>query len=602
MDIHILKAQWEFFGLRAPVFSWLVSAGIIVYGLSILLWQFRESKIRQGALSFADKKLKALQRKHSALRGRRHGISRSFLTDIDGILHDLPLLRNAWQTISSSLVGAVDKNGEECFWIGEDVGAVFNETMTAENRDYRNATAVITGVGLLATFLAILVALLDVRLTNNRIQGLDLLIQGLSGKFLSSVVAVACATTLVFFEKALFYPVKARVLALCATLREVLPKLTPAQILLDGRREILDRLDSFKNRDAGLVESMGESLARSIEPALERMSAAFKESLGGATADQFKQMSEVLAGSALMMEQMNSRLAMTGEVLTNMAETARCTAADETASRRTHVEQMSGAVDDLMGKLQVRTGESVGAMEKAMAALALDMTCKMTEASNNMAAAVEKVSEASTGGAAKVIEQAGALIAKNGELLSALLERHSAEMSKMDDLRGTLDSTLTQFTDAIGRYSETTEGLSGLAVEVNKSIASLAGITRAVAESQETAGRLLTSSSGQIERLQGYAADQEEAWRRMQTSMADYQKMFQIVEAQANELLSQIAHHLGGYSSVTEKHFSLLATTADNFISQAAGRLSGSIDELGEQLDVLHGAMSKMASVSRSVR
>jgi hypothetical protein len=43
-------------------------------------------------------------------------------------------------------------------------------------------------------------------LANNRIQGLDLLIQGLSGKFLSSVVAVACATTLVFFEKSLFLP------------------------------------------------------------------------------------------------------------------------------------------------------------------------------------------------------------------------------------------------------------------------------------------------------------------------------------------------------------------------------------------------------------
>jgi hypothetical protein len=59
---------------------------------------------------------------------------------------------------------------------------------------------------------------------------------------------------------------------------------------------------------------------------------------------------------------------------------------------------------------------------------------------------------------------------------------------------------------------------------------------------------------------------------------------------------------LSGYSNVTEKHFSLLTTTADNFISQATGRLSGSIDELGEQLDSLHVVVNKMASASQIMR
>jgi hypothetical protein len=84
--------------------------------------------------------------------------------------------------------------------------------------------------------------------------------------------------------------------------------------------------------------------------------------------------------------------------------------------------------------------------------------------------------------------------------------------------------------------------------------------------------------------------------------MTGYETMFQTVEGHARELLAQIARHLGGYSSVTEKHFTLLATTADNFISQATGRLSGSIDELGEQLDELHDAVSKMACASQDMR
>ena len=186
--------------------------------------------------------------------------------------------------------------------------------------------------------------------------------------------------------------------------------------------------------------------------------------------------------------------------------------------------------------------------------------------------------------------------------MAALIERQGAEMARVDAMRDALDSTLRQFTHALGQRNETTEGLERLAAEVNRNISSLAGITQSVAESQETAARLLASSSGQIERLTGFAREQEEVWQRIQASMTSYDAMFQAVEGHAGELLDQIARHLGGYSSVTEKHFTLLTTTADNFISQAAGRLSGSIDELGEQLDELHDAVNKMACASQQMR
>ena len=31
----LLKTQWEFFGLRAPAFSWVASAGIIAYFIMV---------------------------------------------------------------------------------------------------------------------------------------------------------------------------------------------------------------------------------------------------------------------------------------------------------------------------------------------------------------------------------------------------------------------------------------------------------------------------------------------------------------------------------------------------------------------------------------
>jgi ABC-type transporter Mla subunit MlaD len=457
-------------------------------------------------------------------------------------------------------------------------------------------------VGLLATFLAILVALLDVRLANNRIQGLDLLIQGLSGKFLSSVVAVACATTLVFFEKGLFHPVKVRTLALGATLRNLLPRLTPSQILLDSHKEIVDLLESLRGKDAAVASKLTQGLAPAIEPALGRMAVTVNESLTGAASGEFGQMSESAGSTAAVLQQMNTQLAMTGNVLNELVELATRTAGHEAASRQTQIEQMTGAVGSLMGRLKDHTGESMGSMEKAMAAITLDMSHKMTDLSTRVAAVIEQAFERSTGSARGVLDQAGSLASRSADQLAALLERHSAEMGRMDALRDTLDSTLRQFMHALERHNGTTEGLSSLAADVNRNISSLAGITRSVAESQETAARMLASSSGQIDRLTGFAQEQEEVWQQIQASMTSYDAMFQTVEGHAKELLAQIARHLGGYSSVTEKHFTLLATTADNFISQATGRLSGSIDELGEQLDELHDAVNKMACASQNMR
>ena len=602
MIIHLLKAQWELFGLRAPAFSWLVSAGLIAYCASILFRQLRESKIRQRTLSVADRRLDGLDQGHPAAEDRRSGISGRLLQKIDGIFNDLPSLVTAWQTISASVISKTDRNGQERFWIAEDIGAVFSESAAAGSQGYRNASAIITGVGLLATFLAILIALLDVRLANNRIQGLDLLIQGLSGKFLSSVVAVACATTLVFFEKGLFYPVKVRTLALGVTLRNLLPRLTPSQILLDSHKEIVDQLEALRGRDAAFASELGQGLAHTIEPALDTMAVRFNESLTGAAQSQVGHMSESPGSTAAMLKQMNSQLAMTGRVLNDLVELATRTAANEAASRQTQVEQMTGAVGNLMGRLEDHTGESVGSMEKAIAAITLDMSHKMTDLSTRMAAVIEQASQRSMGSTREVLDHAGSLASRSTEQLAALLEKHSAEMARADALRGAFDNTLREFMSAIGRHNETTEGLASLAAETNRNISYLAGIARSVAESQETAARMLDSSSGQIERLTGFAREQEEVWERIQASMTGYETMFQTVEGHARELLAQIARHLGGYSSVTEKHFTLLATTADNFISQATGRLSGSIDELGEQLDELHDAVSKMACASQDMR
>ena len=67
---------------------------------------------------------------------------------------------------------------------------------------YNAVPGVLTGIGLLMTFVAILDGLSHVSVTANMdVQGIGGLINGLSGKFVSSIVAVTCAVCFVFVER-----------------------------------------------------------------------------------------------------------------------------------------------------------------------------------------------------------------------------------------------------------------------------------------------------------------------------------------------------------------------------------------------------------------
>ena len=205
--MFLLKAQWALLGLKAPAFSWLVSGAILVYCMCVYLRHRRGSRYQTHAIFVAEKKLAALR---DNLTDPGNGVPRKLYDLIADVFNGLPLLRFPWQRISSSIIRRPDKSGQIRFWAGEDMARIFDEVIT-DSHAYKTAPTVITGIGLLATFVAILVALLDVKLANNRVQGLDLLVQGLSGKFLSSIVALACALCSSMLKKG-YYTLFARVL------------------------------------------------------------------------------------------------------------------------------------------------------------------------------------------------------------------------------------------------------------------------------------------------------------------------------------------------------------------------------------------------------
>lgn len=641
--MFLLKAQMEFFGLKAPAFSWFVSAGLIMFSLAIYLKYHRMCTLRRSIFKTATQQLNGLLSEEPKRTGR--GMPVQLYDAIDEMFSGSPLLRTGWQNISSYIVRKTGRDGKEVIWTTKPANEIFDHESPISTHSYKTAPAIISGIGLLATFLAILVSLMDVRFMGSRIQGLDLLVQGLSGKFLSSVVALSCATFLMAVEGLLFPPVRRSFDSLVSTVTAALPQLTQAQMLSDLQDQMKRRSDRFStfcvefpNQIAGSFSTAADPLfkgmtaviqhlstimkteqernrestndqlkdllsnfEKSLQVSLESLAVRFNDCLSNSTREHFDEVATSLSGTGALIEQMNAQFLQNQNVLRDLINLSKNTTTDQMTIGRSQVEQLTAVVTELMVSLQEKTGESIGSIERTMSAVTTNISDKVSDITAHMAAKVQESSEASTKSAKQLLDEAGTLNSRTALHLAQLMERHSAELTKADQLRSLLESTLREFTASMSGYGRVTRDLQKLGSEVNETMASLHEVAKLVVESQEATARVSLSTADNLESARVFSLTQREAWSNIQESMVHYESLFERVEGHAKELLTQIGLHLGNYSDSTQKHFSQLTSTANNFIAEATGRLAGSVDELGEQLDELQTSVAGIVQVSKTM-
>lgn len=153
--------------------------------------------------------------------------------------------REWWQALEESFECYASANGREGWFITRPPAESMTEddviSSLYHSSFYQVVPSILTALGLLATFIAILVALsgvtYDAQDPTHPITGIDKLINGLAGKFLSSIVALILSVIFIFFEKKVcerqILRSYDRVIRRC---KEILPFLSQPRILLDIQR------------------------------------------------------------------------------------------------------------------------------------------------------------------------------------------------------------------------------------------------------------------------------------------------------------------------------------------------------------------------------
>jgi hypothetical protein len=630
--LPFLLETHAFFGLDAPIISWLAALGIalaaLYFGSRLML---RTYTIRR---KFAKLSKSVAKISRDTPLGPGSGLPIDAFDRLRELLDKSPLMADAWRTHCSKRVLRRTGERDEEVWFTAPAVSTFSDGLfdLVLNRGFYSALpGVLTGVGLMFTFIAILIALLHVHLTDNKVQGLDLLIGGLSGKFVSSIVALAAATFLILIEKPIL-----RGLGLClhefqVELDRFLPTLSEAQLLADLGRDIGEQSVAFRAFNADLSQRLRQSFTESMGPTLTRMVSViedlstllraaeaqkqdsitgslehllarletsltrtfdemgnrFRESISGSAMTEFQRVGESLAGTAKLLESMNGQFHGTQAMLNEIVQLANKTTTEQLDMGKQQVEGLTQVLRGLMTELQERTGSSMDSMSATLTAVVHELTGKVTALSEQMSANMAQSSNAATSAASHVLQTAESWSERSAAQLANLLERYESHLGSAQELRRLLDDSLGGFMNALGQYRSVSQDVQQLTVEFHGAVTGVAGVVKGMRDTQDSVQQVLSLTARQIEALSVANGDQRQLWEGINASMDHYRQLFTKVDEDAASLLRQIAQHLRDYIETSQKGFDGLVEASNEHFANATQKLAGSVDELDEALQTL---------------
>jgi hypothetical protein len=306
----IATAIWEFLtrdiafwgGLHSPVLSWLGACAMTLYfawHVSRLIHGVMGTarafhRIRQDLAELADTR-RRLYGESQWLKARmpggaqrtRAGTAALTCTDLDDVqkldktLQQEPLFQQPWAQYRKTLVV------ERVPWFVEPrifstyPAAEFfsQETLFAGRLNlafYHQLPSLMTGIGLLLTFVAILVGLSKLHAEGAIIVGIDGLINGLAGKFLTSIVGLICANLFVMIEHRVVARLNHLHLELLDIIDELFPRKTLEQMVENLALPAEGDRTAVARPSADLGDGWIQASADRLSPAVAALTAAVR--------------------------------------------------------------------------------------------------------------------------------------------------------------------------------------------------------------------------------------------------------------------------------------------------------------------------------------
>ena len=342
---------------------------------------------------------------------------------------------------------------------------------------------ILTALGLLGTFLGILLGLYSVNvLEGGQVTGIEGLINGLAGKFASSIVALFLSIIITIFEKRYYSKLVRTCMDIQRTMNRIFPRRSTEKLLiqlLKYEEEQTAALKSFSTDMSGHLKQgvqeginpLIEKLVNSIEEikkekqqsstsAISSMVSDFKTSLTGAAGAEITNMAAVINEATAVMSNFASNNKEFESKVNYMIETLDETIRHQQSQFKYHVEQ----VNDLISIQASNLRKILDDLEQKMSHY-IQLTDSTKELQVNMQEVADKLLNAgenfvdSAGSFEQIngsIEQLKQLSEQDLQRFNQSIEQWNTQVNAIKSVENSISNILGNVHDALLSYSAQT--------------------------------------------------------------------------------------------------------------------------------------------------
>jgi ElaB/YqjD/DUF883 family membrane-anchored ribosome-binding protein len=592
----------------------------------------------------------------------RNGLTLERLDGIRSQCESLPDLPRRWWSMLDSRI--------EAYSSPEDVEGWFLTASARDSLSYETTVGkrfhaaifsafpgLLTGAGLTLTFVAILLALYGVHYdkanTIEPISGIDGLINGLSGKFLSSIVALLLSIVFTIFEKREFRRLRNCYEQLIGAIEAAIPVLSSSRILLDIRRYTHDQTVSISHISSDVVDrfigafntgvvpalasGMAEKLQTEFRPTMQQMSVTlesletaivrlesqkqesvtgeirallgsletslvsslskmgddFHQALTGAANKEFGNVQGTLESTRQMLSEMNAQFGAMQTAFTTIIEKAEQSTSDQMRIGREQTEALTGLMNGLMMRMQESADQNLGTVRAQLTLVVSDLAERVGALSREMMTAADHAATRAQESASAILSQSGVWSEATARKLDALLSNMEVRSTEFQQAAKTLLDAKGLLTNVIAENSTALGRMAEASKQVQTYTTALAGH----GESLKDLGKLQSQVTSQLREVSGSIKathdENQQLLAEYRRSFTEYKGVIDELDANLGKILATLQSGLQDYNQSIENNFREVVKIANPMISEASSYLQTQIEELSGQFEELGSILSK---------
>ena len=520
--VEVFSLVWSYIndnftliGVTAPRFIWGGAGLLCIIFVSSLVKLYRATGKVQAELARCERVLVESIKNSPVLTGEE-------LEKINKQMKTASLLDHVWEEFGETLLNE-DSGGRKLIFNTRAANEFFSRDEIIESNLklawYHAVPGVLTGLGLLFTFLAILVGLNGiVQPGTDQIDqhGMIKLVESLSGKFLTSVCALFLATSFVGLEKRRTRKVDQVHKRFTRQVDKRFPRRSSEHLLEKIAAMSSEQASQLRHFGADLSGRLKEGMTESFQPILERLTLAIdklEKDRGETQKSSLTGMLEEFRN--LISKSAQGEISKLAEVLTGASALIQ-SSNEQAMANQQNMSDMMDSIGDSMRRQAEAIGELLGILQQS----AEDMSNKLGRASEESSA--------------KVAEQIQGVLARLEESSFRTLEeskKHTQSLSQLVDgmsqrVEGALNGVSGIMTERISGLLANLESASQTAAhEAKRQSEAMSQLVQTMSDRVEAA---LASASGSMSQTVGGLVSQTS-----QLSEATANKLEQMLSKQA---------------------------------------------------------------------